>query len=165
MTCDGVEVLEGVDGRLHVRTATCPFLLGDPPRSCKLCAKPLSGRMRVWCSQACESDFYRNHLWSSAREAARARVAVFDDPDGFGWRCERCSLLTLKPEVNHKTPILGRHGQSGCHHHQDGLEVLCHRCHLDVTAAQRARGWVALDGVVDGALVIAPQPSLFDCHT
>jgi hypothetical protein len=39
-------------------------------------------------------------------------------------------------EVNHKVPILGRHGQSGCHHHLDGVETLCRRCHLVETARQ-----------------------------
>lgn len=39
-------------------------------------------------------------------------------------------------EVNHITPILGRHGTFGCHHHIDGIETLCRPCHLDVTAHQ-----------------------------
>lgn len=43
-------------------------------------------------------------------------------------------------EVNHKTPILGRHGEQGCHHHQDELEVLCHRHHVVETNRQRAAG-------------------------
>lgn len=43
-------------------------------------------------------------------------------------------------EVNHITPILGRHGEFGCLHHRDGLETLCGRCHKDETRQQRARG-------------------------
>lgn len=43
---------------------------------------------------------------------------------------------TWRLEVNHITPVLGRHGTFGCHHHLDGLETLCHPCHLDVTAEQ-----------------------------
>lgn len=43
---------------------------------------------------------------------------------------------TVRLEVNHRTPILGRHGEFGCHHHVAGLETLCHDCHLDVTAEQ-----------------------------
>lgn len=42
-------------------------------------------------------------------------------------------------EVNHKVPILGRHGQFGCHHHLDGLETLCHACHVAETARQFGR--------------------------
>lgn len=49
-------------------------------------------------------------------------------------------LLQRRLEVNHREPVLGKHAQAGCHHHLDGLETLCHRCHLVVTAEQRAAG-------------------------
>lgn len=43
-------------------------------------------------------------------------------------------------EVNHITPVLGRHAEAGCWHHQDGLEVLCHAHHVEETNRQRAAG-------------------------
>jgi 5-methylcytosine-specific restriction endonuclease McrA len=50
------------------------------------------------------------------------------------WRDEL--RVELRLEVNHRTPILGRHAEFGCHHHVDGLETLCHRCHVAETARQ-----------------------------
>lgn len=47
---------------------------------------------------------------------------------------------TLQLEVNHKAPVLGRHAEFSCLHHVDGLETLCHRCHVQETNAQRAAG-------------------------
>lgn len=49
--------------------------------------------------------------------------------------CEATSL-----EVNHVRPRRGKGYGSGCHHHLENLEVLCHQCHVDVTVAQR-RGY------------------------
>lgn len=43
-------------------------------------------------------------------------------------------------EVNHIVPILGRHGQWGCHHHLAGIETLCRPCHVAETARQFAAG-------------------------
>ncbi|MCU1454052.1 MAG: 67, gp67 [Acidimicrobiales bacterium] len=56
---------------------------------------------------------------------------------GPAWRSfvQACEL-----EVNHVEPRLGRGYQAGCHHHLDGLETLCHRCHVQVTSAQHALG-------------------------
>lgn len=42
-------------------------------------------------------------------------------------------------EVNHIEPILGRHGQNGCHHHLEGIETLCHACHVTETNRQFGR--------------------------
>lgn len=47
--------------------------------------------------------------------------------------------LQRRLETDHIEPILGRHGQGGCHHHLDGLRTLCHRCHLAATAEQFGR--------------------------
>lgn len=73
------------------------------------------------------------------------------------WHLERQHMAAWRRdialEVNHRTPILGRHGEFGCHHHVDGLETLCHRCHLDVTAEQFGHRRAA-----------PPEPSLFDAE-
>ena len=45
---------------------------------------------------------------------------------------QSCSL-----EVNHRVPRRGGGYHAGCHHHLEGLETLCHRCHAEVTAAQQ----------------------------
>jgi 5-methylcytosine-specific restriction endonuclease McrA len=39
-------------------------------------------------------------------------------------------------EVNHRVPRRGGGYHAGCHHHLDGLETLCHRCHVAETNAQ-----------------------------
>lgn len=83
-----------------------------------------------------------NHVWTAARECAkrRARIRQQDGPDGRPrYRCAHCGVATCDVEVNHKEPVLGKHGETGCWHHQDGLEVLCRRCHLAETARQF--GW------------------------
>lgn len=53
-----------------------------------------------------------------------------------GRTAERLYLQPHLLEVNHRTPILGRHHEFGCHHHVDGLETLCHACHVRETAVQ-----------------------------
>lgn len=58
-------------------------------------------------------------------------------------------VLSRSLEVNHKTPILGRHDEGGCHHHVEDLETLCHRCHLIETARQRAAGELVRPTLVD----------------
>lgn len=128
----------------------CPVMFGtNPDRRCVGCGKPLTGRVRVWCDGSgpgsCQSLWQQNHIWESARHAAVRR-------DGF--RCRHCGVglrvgtpsrysrdwsiqwPTHYLEVNHMTPILGRHHQVGCWHHQEGLETLCRACHQIVTAQQ-----------------------------
>lgn len=34
-------------------------------------------------------------------------------------------------QVHHKTPVLGKHGVFGCHHHLIGLETVCLHHHLE----------------------------------
>lgn len=43
-------------------------------------------------------------------------------------------------EVNHIEPRKGGGYNNGCAHHLDGLETLCHPCHVEVTKAQ-LREW------------------------
>lgn len=43
-------------------------------------------------------------------------------------------------EVNHIDPCLGAHKDNSCAHHLEGLEVLCHRCHVAETNRQRRAG-------------------------
>jgi hypothetical protein len=40
-------------------------------------------------------------------------------------------------EVHHVVPRRGDGYGAGCHHHLDGLETLCHRCHAAITATQQ----------------------------
>lgn len=119
----------------------CSLAFGDnPDRHCAWCGTDLPKRRRRWCSDACDNEFGRNHAWNAARPAALRR----DDH-----RCTRegCDSR-LKLEVNHRTPILGRHHEFGCHHHLAGLETLCHRHHVDVTNAQRAARRAGHEGSV-----------------
>lgn len=88
---------------------------------------------RTWCSKGCVDRVLGNHEWGHARAAALERVGRNRD----GWACEMCGVKTLWPEVNHKEPLRGGVRQKTCLNHQDNLEVLCHSCHLGVTAEQR----------------------------
>lgn len=103
-----------------------------PPRArqkgrCGGCGGPIERPRISWCSDECVKGWIRNHQWGKAREAAILR-------DGG---CVRCGS-TVRLEVNHIVPRVGRgYGPSDCAHHLDGLETLCHDCHVQVTNAQR----------------------------
>jgi hypothetical protein len=47
------------------------------------------------------------------------------------------SRYELRLEVNHIQPLRGSYRVVTCSNHLDNLEVLCHRCHVVATAAQR----------------------------
>lgn len=102
---------------------------------CRWCNGELPKRRQRWCCDECASEWNRNHWWTVASH----RRKVMD-----GWRCVDCD--GFKPEeayekakrrseerawrwrrleVHHLVPILGRHGESGCHHHLDGLVTVC----------------------------------------
>ncbi|HWC28975.1 MAG TPA: hypothetical protein VG845_02730 [Dehalococcoidia bacterium] len=114
---------------------------------CRLanCRMALPPRRTAYCSDKHAREFERNHVWLFARRAARRRA---------GWRCERCgfkpsevrrdplarraySRHELRLEVNHILPLKGVYRGVSCFNHQSNLEVLCHRCHLQVTREQR----------------------------
>lgn len=52
------------------------------------------------------------------------------------WAWAQRRYMDTRLEVNHIVPILGKHAQPGCHHHLDGVETLCHGCHVRTTAQQ-----------------------------
>ena len=103
--------------------------------------------------QRCGRSEQPEDLWAWRRflESIRPRPHLRDVPDWREWTTVtadwqaaddilRAEERARSMEVNHKVPILGRHAEAGCHHHLDGLETLCHRCHVEVTATQRAAG-------------------------
>lgn len=144
--------------------ASCPLRTAPwptPDGVCAWCGVVLPKRRSRWCSDECVNALGRNHGWNAARAAAIRRdgsrcVRCGADEwfaEGRAWyafllwvtrrgepnrayRFLREELRQRRLEVNHKTPILGRHGEFGCHHHLDGLETLCHRCHVAETARQ-----------------------------
>ena len=114
---------------------------GDTTR-CRWCNSELPPRRRRWCSDECATTWGRNHWWTAASKAAMRRdrrrcVDCRIDPRdahqaalGAGIDPARARrFLTL--QVHHKTPVLGRHGETGCHHHLDGLETVCLHHHLE----------------------------------
>lgn len=111
----------------------CPLAEGPfapEARRCDWCGGGLGdGRRRRWCSDVCAAAFGENHVWSVVRAAALARDR---------YACTKCGAGRAL-EVNHRVPILGRHAVTGCHHHLDGVETLCHDCHVVVTAEQFGR--------------------------
>lgn len=102
------------------------------PGFCRWCNAELTGRRTSWCSKACSQTFLDNHYWAFAREECLRRDQRQCIGCGADWHANL--------QVNHITPILGKHGKTGCWHHLDGLETLCHACHVNATNAQRAAG-------------------------
>lgn len=124
------------------------------PTGCGWCGRTLTGRQKKWCSRKCSREYRANHRWTDAKAAVKKEAtwflcanAEFERGEGGQWgyttkaRGPRgCLGFTQKPEVNHITPIKGKHGTWGCHHHLEGLEVLCRPCHLAETKRQRENG-------------------------
>ena len=91
----------------------------------------------------CELLFLENHDRNRARRAAKLRFAA--ERVGrrtVSWRCNRCGALTDRPEVNHIAPVDGVRTWRSCLNHQANLEVLCHRCHAEVTTGQLRAGLI-----------------------
>jgi hypothetical protein len=124
--------------------------LAEPVCRLARCRQALPPRRTAFCSDRHASEFEHNHVWMHARRAARRRAA---------WACERCGFKPseirkdpdarrayrrheLRLEVNHIEPLGGSYRSVTCRNHLTNLEVLCHRCHMGVTGAQRA-GFVA----------------------
>jgi hypothetical protein len=116
------------------------------PGGCDWCGNPLTGRATRWCSRRCSDLFQVNHVWTAARDVARKKARVNGIVGEPLYRCAHCGGLTNRPEVNHIDPVLGKHGQTGCWHHQDGLEVVCHACHVVETNRQFGRSSTTVDG-------------------
>lgn len=110
-----------------------------PELGCRQCGKPPGGRFRFYCSEACRDSFEEDHFWSSASKAAW-RKAPHDPATGRA-RCSRCNG-SGPFEVNHVVPVNGRRSFFSCLHHQGNLELLCRRCHVAETRAQRRLGQI-----------------------
>jgi hypothetical protein len=125
--------------------------LSQPVCRVASCRVELPPRRTAYCSDRHAREFERNHVWLYARRAARRRAR---------WACERCgfkpseirkdpivrraySRHELRLEVNHIAPLVGSYRSVTCLNHQTNLEVLCHRCHLEVTRGQREGGGIA----------------------
>lgn len=124
------------------------------PGVCGACGVALVGRNHWFCPSpgwnqdaigSCRLRWMQNHDWGSASREAMRRAQS---------RCLRCGNPAV--EVNHIEPREGRGYTKGCHHHQEGLEPLCHQCHLAVTAEQR---WSRGVGVPRSDIEI--HPTLF----
>lgn len=141
--------------------------LVDGIRRCAWDGKELTGRRRRWCSDACGHAFAQQHTWSVAREAAKERDGQMCRICGRGWGAAKVLTLLLilgghdpreaaarvdedfkdlfvawcrspRLEVNHVTPRRGGGYHAGCWNHLDGLETLCHDCHVIETKRQQA---------------------------
>lgn len=107
---------EGVHSRYYDFWKLLDFLTGRPPRI-----------IRPWDRQREEHAAWRaEHETLHAPWLAAQRIG-----DAWLWRQHL--------EVDHITPILGRHGTFGCHHHLEGLRTLCYECHLQETNRQFGR--------------------------
>ena len=151
------------DLRYPVQAGRCASSVwsGEPAR-CRWCDQPARPGS-PWCGHRCEDEYRRNHWWDQAREAAVTRDGGCCVRCGLGpgtrtvarlllralipmgpveaarlWQGQpwRCFAQACELEVNHIEPRVGRGYASGCHHHLEGLETLCHRCHVHTTSAQ-----------------------------
>lgn len=132
------------------------FQYRDEPGVCDHCGRKLTGRQSRWCSPECAKVFQVNHYWQMARPAAITRdgnrcvkcgwapgdIHAIVLPSGQLCLWSYAALSRGRPEenwleVNHIVPLVGRGYTSGCVHHLDNLETLCHRCHVAVTKRQR----------------------------
>lgn len=136
---------------------------GDPVH-CRWCDAPVRPPA-AWCGTLCEDEYRANHWWDLARSRVLARDQHRCVRCGVGpeqvtaaklllrawipvgpvdavrlWRTDEWAALRLRcsVEVNHRIPRRGGGYHSGCHHHLEELETLCHRCHVLVTNAQGA---------------------------
>jgi hypothetical protein len=150
--------------RYHLQAGACARSAwrGDATR-CRWCDAEAAPGF-VWCGNRCEDAYRANHWWDHARRTALNRdrsrcVRCGLGPDALGlakrftrawlglsavqatalWATDEWRALTLacEVEVNHIVPRVGEGYWSGCHHHLDLLETLCHHCHVAVTADQR----------------------------
>jgi 5-methylcytosine-specific restriction endonuclease McrA len=119
--------------------------IAEPRCRLATCRSALPAKRTAYCSDSHAREFVSNHVWGAARRVARRRAK---------WTCQRCgfkpatirkdpeaskaySRLDLRLEVNHILPLRGSYRGVTCSNHLTNLEVLCHRCHLVETAAQR----------------------------
>lgn len=100
-----------------------------------ICPRPTPPRLLAFCQA---NDWYPDH--EEARDAYRTHVRRQQAPWANALELLDEHRRRHRLEVNHKTPCLGAHKENSCAHHVAGLEVLCHPCHLRVTARQRAAG-------------------------
>lgn len=123
---------------------------------CVVCRNQLPIRKLRYCSKPCADWFAENHFWGMARTAAYKRL-VFNIATRSGC-CSRCgepeapfglpgdaeypAYLRTRLEVDHIKPINGGARSTTCANHQDNLRVVCHSCHLVLTAEQRAAGLI-----------------------
>jgi 5-methylcytosine-specific restriction endonuclease McrA len=94
----------------------CLHLMG-----CSGCGQALPKGRRRWCSDACRTAWYIDHLWAFARDECMRRAER---------RCIGCGERAT--EVDH---IVERKGapmhKPTCLHHQSNLRALCHTCHVN----------------------------------
>jgi hypothetical protein len=110
----------------------CRVAHGDQrDRRCAWCGGELPARHRRWCSDACQDEWWINHVWRHARVAALERA---------GHRCQAATCAETEDlEVHHRVPVEPRTGYAmGCQHHQENLEVLCPGHHRERHALLRA---------------------------
>jgi hypothetical protein len=128
--------------------------LSEPVCRLERCRQPLPPRRSAYCSDLHALEFERNHVWAAARRAARRRAR---------YACQRCGFkpydlrrdpiarkgytrYELRLEVNHIQPLAGAYRGVTCLNHQNNLEVLCHRCHVLATTAQRLESKASVTG-------------------
>ena len=138
-----------------------PTVLNE--RRCRQCGEVIvDPRRHFYCDQECQIAYEASHRWGIARWFAIERATVYETTrQRWQWSgdysksvlmtparrvgvvCARCGEFGAN-EVNHIMPVNGRRPTSGwgCAHHTENLEVLHHRCHLEVTREQRAAGLI-----------------------
>lgn len=94
----------------------------------------------------CGSDggtIYKCSMWTCQKPWPCEKAGQEETIRGYGRPLKRTHqrvVMVGKLEVNHIEPRKGGGYNNGCHHHLEGLETLCHPCHVKVTTAQ-LREW------------------------
>lgn len=117
----------------EVHCGLFPFF-GNAMGGCWACGGPLGKGRRHWCGDACEKDYWRQHLWNWASNQARREQDACEDcgvaqRDGYRGPGEPL-------EVHHIVPTGGDY-RPGCQHHRSNLRVLCIPCHRKADATIR----------------------------
>lgn len=102
---------------------------------------------REWHREALQEnpERFRYMTWQTAekkrrREFRKETGIEFEEMKAEFERLAGRAIRDYKLEVNHITPVKGRHADYGCLHHLDGLETLCGEHHLEITRQQHRDG-------------------------
>ena len=115
-----------------------------PTARCLICAVPLKGRQRLFCSRLCKSRHTNYHHQCYAKQAERAREKKFRLVRQLGGCCQKCgySRNLAAMEFHHRDPETKRFqldARTLANRHWTDIEaeakkceLLCSNCHAEL---------------------------------